>query len=801
MKKILIIILFIGSFISKSMSQQSSFERIQLFNFGWKFHLGDLKGPQVGGLNSSKWRELSLPHDWSIEGEVDLKNLSGNDGGYFPTGIGWYHKIFFIPESQKESNTTIYFEGVYMHSEVFVNGKSIGIYPYGYTSFSYDIGRYLNYGSENTITVKVDNSKQKNSRWYTGSGIYRNVWLITKNKVSIAEWGVGIKTENVSERKANVEITTTVNNNNPFGNSVKVRTILLDRNNNIVAKKMQQLKLDVSSNNKLKTSFKLSNPALWSPDYPNLYTARIEILAGDIILDKVDNKFGIRDIHFNSISGFSLNGKTIKMNGGNVHHDNGSLGAAAYDRAEIRKAELLKAAGFNAVRSSHNPPSTKFLEACDSIGLFVIDESFDGWRSKKTDYDYAMYFDQWAKKDVQAMVLRDRNHPSIIFWSIGNEIIERKEPRAVATAKMLRDAIREIDNTRPVVSAMTTWDNDWEIFDSLMAQHDVAGYNYQLHRAPKDHERVPERIIVQTESYPRDAFANWKLVNDHPYIIGDFVWTAMDYLGESGIGRWYYSGEVTGEHYDRDLFPWHGAYCGDIDLTGARKPISYYRDLLYNKGPKLHLAVREPNPEPLHIHETLWSVWPTWDSWTWNGFEGKDLAVEVYSSYPKVRLYLNGSAVGEKFTGENEKFMATFHVPYVAGELKAVALDQTNKEVEARILNTASKPTQIRLKADRNHIKATGLDLSYITAEIIDGQGTVCPSEMDRISFEIEGPGLLVGIDNANLKDTELYKGSSRKVWKGRALGIVCGLLQQGNIQVKVKYPGIPETKIVLTNM
>ncbi|WP_312191842.1 glycoside hydrolase family 2 TIM barrel-domain containing protein [Sphingobacterium sp.] len=801
MKKTLLFVVIFGLFILAAKSQENLASNNQLFNFGWKFKLGDDLNAQLNDFDDSNWRTLDLPHDWSIEGNVKFKNPSGNDGGYFPAGIGWYRKSFHVAASQKDVNTTVYFEGVYMNSEVYINGKSLGIYPYGYTSFSYDLTPYLVYGKINTIVVKVDNSKQKNSRWYTGSGIYRNVWLISKHNISVPKWGIGIKTENISAKVATVRLNTTIENKNSSSAEVLVKTTIFDTAGTLIAKSQERLETSKLDKKSLETVMTVKNPKLWSPDNPSLYIARVEVLKGKQLLDRVDTRFGIRSVTFTSKNGLILNGKTIKLNGGNVHHDNGSLGAAAYDRAEIRKAELLKAAGFNAVRSSHNPPSTKFLEACDSIGLFVIDESFDGWRSKKTDYDYAMYFDQWAKKDVQAMVLRDRNHPSIILWSIGNEIIERKEPRAVTTAKMLRDAIKEIDKTRPVVSAMTTWDNDWEIFDSLMAQHDVAGYNYQLHRAPKDHERVPERIIVQTESYPRDAFANWKLVNDHPYIIGDFVWTAMDYLGESGIGRWYYTGEVTGEHYDRDLFPWHGAYCGDIDLTGSRKPISYYRDLLYNKGPKLHLAVREPNPEPLHIHETLWSVWPTWDSWTWNGFEGKELAVEVYSSYPKVRLYLNGSAVGEKFTGENEKFMATFHVSYVAGELKAVALDQTNKEVEVRILNTASKPTQIRLKADRNHIKATGIDLSYITAEIIDGQGTVCPAEMDRISFEIEGPGLLVGIDNANLKDTELYKGSSRKVWKGRALGIVRGLPQTGNIQVKVKYPGIPEAKIVLTNM
>ncbi len=268
------------------------------------------------------------------------------------------------------------------------------------------------------------------------------------------------------------------------------------------------------------------------------------------------------------------------MNGGCVHHDNGCLGAAAFNRAEERRVELLKSAGFNAIRTSHNPPSEAFLDACDRLGMMVIDESFDGWKEQKTPYDYAKVFDAWWQRDLESMVLRDRNHPSIIMWSTGNEIIERKKPEAVETAKMLANCIRTIDPTRPVTSAMTTWDNDWEIFDTLFAAHDIGGYNYQLHRAESDHRRVPSRVIVQTESFPRDAFANWKMVQSNNYIIGDFVWTALDYLGESGIGRWYYPGETPGEHWENDFFPWHGAYCGDIDLTGWRKPISHYRNIL-----------------------------------------------------------------------------------------------------------------------------------------------------------------------------------------------------------------------------
>ena len=410
-----------------------------------------------------------------------------------------------------------------------------------------------------------------------------------------------------------------------------------------------ELKVDLTagSEKEISQNIKIKNPLLWSSETPNLYLAQIQIIQDNKTIDITQNSFGIRSLKFSSKNGFHLNGKMVKLNGGCVHHDNGCLGAAAYDRAEERKVELLKSAGFNAVRTSHNPPSEAFLNACDKLGLMVIDESFDCWRESKNPYDYARFFDKWWQRDLESMVKRDRNHPSIIMWSTGNEIIERKKPEAVKTAKMLADYIHKLDKTRPVTSAMTTWDNDWEIFDPLMAAHDVCGYNYQMQRAPSDHERIPSRIIVQTESYPKDAFYNWNMVQNHDYIIGDFVWTAIDYLGESGIGRYFYPGEPEGEHWQRDFFPWHGAYCGDIDLTGWRKPISHYRNILWNDDENLYMAVKEPNPDSGEIKLTSWSVWPAWESWTWPGHEGKEIQVEVYSKYPSVRLYLNDKLIGE----------------------------------------------------------------------------------------------------------------------------------------------------------
>ncbi|REG96457.1 glycoside hydrolase family 2 TIM barrel-domain containing protein [Flavobacterium aquicola] len=768
----------------------------ELFDYDWKFYLGDNNSASTVTFDDTNWRTLDLPHDWSIESDFSPKNPAGNDGAYLPTGIGWYRKTFKTPKESKNKIIIINFEGVYMNSEVFINGKSLGIYPYGYTSFSYELTPYLNNDKENIIAVRVDNSQQKNCRWYSGSGIYRHVWLESKGKVHFANDGIGITTPIIKNNSAAVEISTAIKNDSDQPKNLQLKTIILDPKNNKEVKQVSiTVQIDPKSEKIFKQNLIVSNPKLWSPESPHLYSAKVSIIDKEEITDHSIQNFGIRSIRFSATEGFLLNGKPTLLNGGCVHHDNGALGAASYYRAEERKVEILKESGFNAVRTSHNPPSKSFLDACDRLGMMVIDEAFDGWRTKKTEYDYAMYFDSWYERDVQAMVKRDRNHPSIIMWSIGNEIIERKEPEAVVTARNLAKAVKAIDVTRPVTSAMTTWDKDWEIFDPLMAEHDVAGYNYELKRAPDDHKRVPSRVIVQTESYPRDAFENWKLVNENKFIIGDFVWTAMDYLGESGIGRWHYTGEVPGEHWERDLFPWHGAYCGDIDMMGSRKPISHYRSMLYNNNEKLYLAVKEPNPAPLEIIETRWSVWPTWENWTWPEFTGKEIQVEVYSKYPKVRLYLNDKIVGESDTNINTKFKAVFSVPYSPGQLKAVGVEN-GKETAPKILKTAGKASKIVLKADRKTIKADGQDLSYVTLEITDEFGTIIPNADLNVQFTISGSGSIIGTDNANIKDVNSYASPARMTWKGKALAVIKSKRTKGEITLSASADGLASETI-----
>ena len=770
-------------------------EREINFNENWKFHLGDIAGASARLFNDQSWRTINLPHDWSIEGRPEINNPSGNDGGYYPAGIGWYRKTFNFQQDNRLTETIIYFEGVYMNATVFVNGHELGTHPYGFTSFFYDITPYLRTG-ENTMAIKVDNSQQKNCRWYTGSGIYRNVKLIRTPKMRFEPWGTSISTITVSPQQT-VQVETTVANRQNRPQQAVVQYRVLD-NDSLLATKEEHVTLEAGETRTLKTQITLNGAKLWSPETPRLYNLECRLQSSDGLLsDLVSTHFGVRSIEYSAQKGLLLNGLPLKLNGGCLHHDNGPLGAAAYRDAEWRKARLMKEAGFNAVRCSHNPPSEAFLDACDHLGLLVIDESFDGWRSSKTPHDYSTLFDKWWTKDIESMVLRDRNHPSVFCWSIGNEIIERKTPEAVLTAYALAGYVHKLDPTRPVTSALAAWDSDWEIYDPLAAAHDIVGYNYMMHKGPSDHERVPERVMMQTESYPRDAFANWNRLDRNAYIIGDFVWTAIDYLGESGIGRFYYKGESEGEHYQRNQFPWHGAYCGDIDLTGIRKPISYYREMLYNPDRKLYMAVKEPNGYYGEIKETQWSVWPTWECWNWPGHEGKNIDVEIYSRYPAVRLYLNDRLIAEKPTTRNEEFKAIFTIPYAPGTLKVVGVEN-GKETDARILETAGNPARIQLTADRTEITADGESLVYVMAEITDRKGRLVPNADALIKFDVQGAGTLLATCSADLKDESAYTDSRRKAWKGRAMAVIKAGKVKGKLQVTANSQGLKKASVTV---
>ncbi|MBQ7443526.1 MAG: DUF4982 domain-containing protein [Bacteroidaceae bacterium] len=719
--------------------------RKTLMDADWLFALGD----------TSAWHTVSLPHDWSITARFDKDAPTGNDGGYLPAGKGWYKKVFSVEsEVLSEKKLRLYFEGVYMNSEVYVNGQRAGGHPYGFTSFFVDITPYVRPG-RNEVTVSVDNSQQKNCRWFTGSGIYRHVWLLTTPKQYIDEWSVTVRTPDTHTVEISAEVV-----------------------------------MDDGTRQPLSKTLHVEQPRLWSPDDPYLYETVLE--SGD---DRLPVRYGIRTIEYSAQQGLLLNGKPIALCGGCVHHDNGLLGAAAFDRAERRKVELMKQAGFNAVRTAHNPPSETFLDACDELGLLVIDEAFDGWRDKKNAHDYATLIDQWWQHDLGAMVRRDRNHPSIFCWSIGNEVIERKRIEVVRTAHQMAQLCRSLDPTRPVTSALAAWDNDWDIYDPLAAEHDIVGYNYMIHKAEGDHERVPQRVMVQTESYPRDVWQNYRMVMDHSYVVGDFVWTAIDYIGESGIGRWYYDGDTPGEHYERPLFPWHAAYCGDIDLTGRRKPVSHYRSMLWRAdGEALYMAVREPDGYRGKVQTTLWGTWPTLESWNWPGWEGKPITVEVCSRYPAVRLFLNDQLVGEKAVSECR---AVFTLPYQPGTLRAegIADGQTAANVS---LQTAGEAATIRLTADRTTLNADGQDLAFVTVEIVDSKGVTHPLADHLLKATVKGPARLLAFGNADIKDCDPLCDDTHRVWKGRALIVLRSTPKRGNIVLTVTADGLPAARLKL---
>ena len=730
-----------------------------LFDEGWQF------------THNGKTISVDLPHDWDIFTAPDPeKGPTGTGGGWYAAGKGEYRKSFKTPIGEL---VKLHFEGVYQKAEVFVNGQKAGQHGYGYTPFTIDVTPFLYRDKRmNEVVVKVNNSEQPNCRWYSGSGIYRHVWLQTMPALHIAENGVFVTTPEVKGDKATVRVEVTVENESSQDRNT---TVAVGNEQLIVSVPAKQTKA-------VTTTFKVNNPHLWSPNDPYRYEVKAELKEAGKTIDHQTVHYGIRFFSFDTENGFVLNGKRVLLNGACVHHDDGLVGAMAFDDAEIRKVHLMKEAGFNLIRTSHNPTTRAFLDACDSIGMLVIGEAFDGWRTQKNPYDYSTLIDSCYREDIHAMVLRDRNHPSIISWSIGNEVIERKELRVVQTARQLKAAILECDKTRPVTEALCAWDRDWEIYDPHFEVLDVAGYNYMIFKHKSDHERDPKRVMWQTESYPRDAFRNWATVHDNVYVVGDMVWTGLDYLGESGIGRYYYEGDRPGESFAPGGQPdWHGTYCGDVDITGWRKPISHYRDILWNDHNDLYMAVKEPDGYHGKIHETMWSVWPTWPSWTWPGWEGKSVEVEVYTKAPEVKLYLNDKLIDTKKVSRETQYKAVFSLPYEAGTLRAEA---GGKSVS---LATAGKPARLQLTTDKKVITANGQSLAYITVEVVDKEGRLCPEAAIPCEAIVKGQGQLMAFASADMKDCEPYTSPKVTTWKGRAMLVVRSGKAKGKTQVTIK--------------
>jgi beta-galactosidase len=797
-------------------------ERDQLFDDDWLFHRGNVDGAEAPGFDDSKWRKLDLPHDWSIEDLTPVSEATGEGtvwvGGNTPTqigpfdvalsagqestgwvvgGTGWYRKRFHLPVSANKPEVEIRFDGVYMNADVWLNGHLLGFHPYGYTSFAYDLTPFINHTGENILAVRVRNEGQ-NSRWYSGSGIYRHVWLTQTGKIRIPLWGVSVTTPKVSASLTDAAIDVKVENRDNNSAKVTVRVEITGPDGKMAGKGDEALDLLPTGESTTTLSFVIDSPELWSNATPFLYRAEVEILVDGKAVDRTSTSFGIRSIEVDIEHGLRINGQVVKLKGGCVHHDSGILGSAAIDRAEERGVEILKANGYNAIRTSHNPPSPAFLDACDRLGMMVIDEAFDCWNLGKNDDDYHLYYNEWWERDLKSMLLRDRNHPSVILWSIGNEVDGRRTPEGVAIAKKLRDAVKSIDTVRPVTMAVPgPYDHNlpqWQANDPCFLHLDVGGYNYQWQQYELDHKRFPQRIMMGTESFPFEAYDSWKYAERLSYVLGDFVWTAIDYFGESAIGHSLLSVEPANW---RQKYPWFISYCGDIDAVGHKKPQSYFRDVLWGQS-KLEMSVERPLP--LGRTEVLanWGWQDEVRSWTWPGVHNKPLNVRVYTAGDQVKLLLNGKEFETKPVPESAKLVVVFQVRYVAGEIKAIAY-KGGKEIATQTLRTVGKPVKLRLTADRPTIRASRNDLAYVTVELLDAAGKPVPDGVRTIDFRLEGVGELAAAGSANPKDVTSFRMPTCRTYRAKAMAILRPTGRTGTITLRATSAGLQPATLVIS--
>ncbi|TGY77978.1 glycoside hydrolase family 2 TIM barrel-domain containing protein [Lepagella muris] len=798
------------------------------FDKGWKFTLSTQPGDSTSfsspDFDDSSWRDLDLPHDWAIEGSFSEDNPSGTGGGALPGGVGWYRKTFTLPASMKGKCIYVDFDGAYMNATVYINGHDLGTRPYGYASFSYDLTPWLKPG-ENVIAVRVDNAEQPNSRWYSGCGIYRHVWLRALDPVHVAQWGTFVRQDSVTPDNARLTVLTNVENTGDKDVKAELTTSVVDADGKVVASVASPVELSPKCKVEVVQPLDVVSPSLWSVKTPYLYTVVSEVNVDGVTVDCYETKTGFRSLEFDAEKGFSLNGERLKINGVCLHHDAGALGAVVNRAAIARQLRILKEMGANAVRSSHNPPAPELLELCDSMGMMVMDETFDMWRKKKTSHDYARYFPEWHERDLTDLVVRDRNHPSIIMWSIGNEVLEqwsdaqadtlslaeanlilnfghgkdmladKEAPMSVNSllTKKLADMTRELDPTRPVTAGCNEPAPGNHLFRS--GALDIIGFNYHddwFKDVPKNFPGKPFIITesvsaLQTRGYyrmPSDSMYVWperwdkpfydesfacssydnchvpwgnthegtmRHVEDNDFIMGQFVWTGFDYLGEPTPYGW----------------PARSSYFGIVDLAGFPKD-SYY----------MYQSRWRPDLDVLHL----------FPHWNWK--EGQEIDVWAYfNNADEVELYLNGESLGAK-RPEEGSYHVSWRVPFVPGELEAVSR-KSGREVKRDVVRTASEPYAVRLTADRSEINADGEDLCYITAEIVDNKGNVCPVADNEIEFSVEGAGKNVGVDNGSPVSLEPFKSDKRKAFNGKALLIVQNTGKRGDIKVTAKSAGL----------
>ncbi len=770
-----------------------------------------LKAPNKPAFDDAAWRTLDLPHDYSIEdlpdrqaglpakegikqiGPFSEASAGGPSTAHVVGGIAWYRKHFTLDKADEGKIIKILFDGIYMNADIWLNGHHLGNHPYGYTAFAFDLTEHLNpAGQDNVLAVQVKN-EGKNSRWYSGSGIYRDVTLLKMNPVHIDLWGNFISTAEVTAEKAMINFETQVANASREAKDLNVRIEIKNPAGILVTQIETQLQVEAGKKNTLiNQKIEVANPQRWSHENPELYTATVKLIDGNKVIDQTDEFFGIRTTEFSAEKGFLLNGESILLKGGCLHHDNGPLGSAAFETAEYRRVKIMKENGFNAIRTAHNPPSKTFLDACDKLGMLVIDESFDQWQKPKNPQDYNLYFDQWWEKDMEAMVKRDRNHPSIIIWSVGNEIQERADSLGLEIFRKLREKALEFDKTRPVTHAMCSfWDNPgktWKDTEQAFAQMDVHSYNYQWKQYEPDHAKFPNRIMIGTESIAKEAFENWQQVEKHPYVIGDFVWTGMDHLGESGIGNAKLDNDTT-----KFLMPWPWFInnSGDISILGFKKPQMYFRDVVWRNS-DLEMLVHVPIPAGRKEIVSFWG-WPNeLKSWNWEGNEGKPLQVSVYSRCEEVRLELNGEVIGTKKVSDETKLTAQFEVPYQPGELVAVGI-KDGKEVARQTLKTTGKPTQLKITVEENTFQGVKNDLAYFNIEVLDENGLLVPNAEIQVEFEISGNGKLQAVASENPKEMHSFQQPRVKTFSGKCQLIVRLDKAGGEIKVTAKSDGLQQ--------
>lgn len=793
--KVLLIGLIIFAILF-SCSQENP-RNVEDFNIDWKFQLGENAEAMAADFDDSTWRKLDLPHDWSIEGEFSPEHPTRAAGGFLPAGIGWYRKSFTVPEALKDKLYFLEFDGIYRNSEVWINGNYLGKRPNGYISFSYEVTPYLVYGEEeNVIAVKVDNSLQPSSRWYTGSGIYRNVRLVSVSKVHLKQWGTYITTPEIKEEQALVRVESQISNKEHKSGKAK---ILLYKGDKLCATSEAK---GFESDTTLTHEIKLSNPQLWSVDKPELYKAVTQIYEGNHLMDQTETTFGIRSIQFDPYKGFFLNGEPLKILGVNNHHDLGALGAAVNKKAIQRQLEILKRMGCNAIRTAHNPPAPELLDLCDEMGFLVMDEAFDAWAKKKAKQDYHLFWEEWHKTDLEDFIRRDRNHPSIIMWSIGNEIREQFDSSGTHITRELVDIVKSLDTTRPVTCALTE-NIPEKNFIYQSGALDVLGFNYKQIAYPSFHEVYPGEAMIASENMsalatrghydmpsdearlwppaynaPFDTNADytvsaydhvyaywgstheetWHIVKNYDHISGLFIWSGFDFIGEP---------------VPYDSWPARSSYYGIIDLAGFPKDAYYMYKSEWNEEPMLH-------------------VFPHW-----NWEEGQEIDLwAYYNQADEAELFLNGVSQGVR-----QKNDSTYHVMwrlnFEARNIKVVTRKGGAVVLEKQI-NTAGAPFQIKLTADRSIINADGKDLSFITAEILDDQGNVVPNANNKIEFKVQGAGFIAGIDNGYQASHESFKGHSMKAYNGKLLLIVQSNGEAENITVQSLSEGLKSDPIII---